>query len=87
MRPLVLRFFLGASPSAQNPRHWRRFVTEVLRLGLIDEIIKVLSADTGTMARILAREEGILATMFPSAVTGTDLEVAREQETGVNWLW
>jgi cysteine synthase A len=36
-------------------------VPEVLRLDLINEIIKVTNEDAVTMARRLAREEGILA--------------------------
>jgi cysteine synthase A len=46
------------------------FVPEVLRLDLIDEIIKVTNEDALTTARRLAREEGILAGISSGAATG-----------------
>ena len=56
------------------------FVPEVLRLDLIDEIIKVINEDAVTMARRLAREEGILAGISSGAATWAALEVARRAE-------
>lgn len=56
------------------------FVPEVLRLDLIDEIIKVTNEDALTTARRLAREEGILAGISSGAATWAALEVARRTE-------
>lgn len=56
------------------------FVPEVLRLDLIDEIIKVTNEDAVTTARRLAREEGILAGISSGAATWAALEVARRTE-------
>ena len=56
------------------------FVPEVLRLDLIDEIIKVTNEDAVTTARRLAREEGILAGISSGAATWAALEVARRAE-------
>ncbi len=53
------------------------FVPNVLRMDLIDEIIKVTNEDAGIMARRLAREEGILVGMSSGAVTWAALEVAK----------
>jgi len=57
------------------------FVPGVLRLDLIDEIIKVTNEDAGIMARRLAREEGILAGISSGAATWAALEVAKRLET------
>jgi len=56
------------------------FVPDVLRTDLIDEVIKVTNEDAGTIARRLAREEGILAGISSGAATWAALEVARRQE-------
>ncbi len=53
------------------------FVPGVLRMDLIDEIIKVTNEDAGQMARRLAREEGILAGISSGAATWAALQVAR----------
>jgi cysteine synthase A len=53
------------------------FIPDVLRLDLIDEIVKVTNEDAGTMARRLAKEEGILAGISSGAATWVALEVAR----------
>jgi cysteine synthase A len=53
------------------------FIPDVLRLNLVDEIIKVTNEDAGTMARRLAKEEGILAGISSGAATWAALEVAR----------
>ena len=57
------------------------FVPEVLRMDLIDEIIKVSEEDAEIMARRLAREEGILAGVSSGAATWAALEVARRTES------
>jgi cysteine synthase A len=57
------------------------FVPDVLRIDLIDEIIKVTNEDAGIMARRLAREEGILAGISSGAAAWAALEVARRPES------
>ncbi len=56
------------------------FVPDILRLELADEIIKVANDDAGTMARRLAKEEGILAGISSGAATWAALEVAKRAE-------
>jgi cysteine synthase A len=53
------------------------FIPDVLRLDLVDEIVKVTNEDAGTMARRLAKEEGILAGISSGAATWAALEIAR----------
>jgi cysteine synthase A len=57
------------------------FIPKVLRMELIDEIIKVSEEDAEVMARRLAREEGILAGISSGAATWAALEVARRIES------
>ena len=57
------------------------FVPDVLRMDLIDEIVKVTNEDAGTMARRLAKEEGILAGISSGAATWAALEVAKRPES------
>jgi cysteine synthase A len=56
------------------------FIPGVLRMDLIDEIIKVSGEDAGIMARRLAREEGILAGISSGAAIWAALEVAKRKE-------
>jgi cysteine synthase A len=56
------------------------FIPDVLRMDLIDEIIKVTNENAGITARRLAREEGILAGISSGAATWVALEVARRPE-------
>ncbi len=56
------------------------FIPAVLRLDLVDEIIRVTNEDAGIMARRLAKEEGILAGISSGAATWAALEVAKRQE-------
>ena len=56
------------------------FVPEVLRLDLVDEIIRVSNEDAGEAARQLARQEGILAGISSGAAAWAALEVARRPE-------
>ncbi len=56
------------------------FVPDILRLELVDEIIKVSNDDAGIMARRLAREEGILVGISSGAATWAALEVAKRPE-------
>jgi len=56
------------------------FIPDVLRVELIDEIVKVTNEDAGIMARRLAREEGILAGISSGAATWAARQVAKRQE-------
>ncbi len=59
------------------------FVPEILRLDLIDEIIRVPGDEAIEMARCLAREEGILAGISSGAAVWAAVKVAsREENTG-----
>ena len=53
------------------------FVPNVLRMDLVDEIVKVTNEDAGIMARRLAKEEGILAGISSGAAVWAALEIAR----------
>jgi len=56
------------------------FVPQVLRLDLVDEIVRVEDNDARAMARRLAREEGILVGISSGAVAFAALQVARRPE-------
>lgn len=56
------------------------FIPDVLRLDLVDEIIKVTNENAGIMARRLAKEEGILAGISSGAATWAALEVAKRPQ-------
>jgi cysteine synthase A len=56
------------------------FKPDVLRLDLVDEIIKVANEDAGITARRLARDEGILAGISSGAATWAAIEVAKRAE-------
>jgi cysteine synthase A len=57
------------------------FVPQVLRMDLVDEIIKVTNDNAGIMARRLAKEEGILAGISSGAATWAAIEVAKRPES------
>lgn len=56
------------------------FVPDVLRLELVDEIIKVTGDNAAATARRLAREEGILAGISSGAAMYAALQVASREE-------
>lgn len=56
------------------------FVPDVLRLDLVDEIIKVSGDNAAATARRLAKEEGILAGISSGAATYAALQVASREE-------
>lgn len=56
------------------------FVPDVLRLDLIDEIVKVTNDNAGILARRLAKEEGILAGISSGAAAWAAIEVAKRAE-------
>ncbi|HNY66757.1 MAG TPA: cysteine synthase A [Deltaproteobacteria bacterium] len=57
------------------------FVPGVLNRSVIDEVVKVANADAGTIARRLAKEEGILAGISSGAAVWVALEVAKRPES------
>lgn len=57
------------------------FVPQVLRMDLVDEIIKVTNENAGIMARRLAKEEGILVGISSGAATWAAIEVAKRSES------
>ncbi len=56
------------------------FIPDILRAELIDEVVQVRDEDAISMARRLAREEGILAGVSSGAATFAALEVAKRAE-------
>ncbi|RLB58274.1 MAG: cysteine synthase A [Deltaproteobacteria bacterium] len=56
------------------------FVPGVMRLDLVDEIVKVTAEDAGNTARRLAREEGILAGISSGAAAWAGLQLAARAE-------
>jgi cysteine synthase A len=56
------------------------FVPEVLRMDLVDEVIKVSNEDAGGLARRLAKEEGVLAGISSGAAAWAAIEVAKRLE-------
>ncbi len=56
------------------------FVPDVLRLELVDEVIKVTGDDAAATARRLAKEEGILAGISSGAATYAALQAASREE-------
>jgi cysteine synthase A len=56
------------------------FVPQVLRMDVVDEIIKVTNENAGIMARRLAKEEGILGGISSGAATWAAIEVAKRSE-------
>src|SRR3990172_2234408 len=56
------------------------FVPQVLRMDLIDEVLKVSNENAGALTRRLAREEGILAGISSGAAVWAAIEVAKREE-------
>jgi cysteine synthase A len=56
------------------------FVPDVLRMDLVDEVIKVSNEDAGLLARRLAKEEGVLTGISSGAAAWAAIEVAKRQE-------
>ncbi len=56
------------------------FVPDVLRLDLVDEIIQVADDNAAAMARLLARQEGLLVGISSGAAAWAAIEVAKRSE-------
>jgi len=56
------------------------FIPEVLRLELVDEVVRVTDEDAATTARRLAKEEGILAGISSGAAAWAALQIAKRPE-------
>ena len=56
------------------------FMPQVLRMDLVDEIIKVTNENAGIMARRLAKEEGILGGISSGAAAWAAIDVAKRAE-------
>ena len=70
----------GEKPGAHNIQGiGAGFIPDILRMDLVDEIIKVTNEDAGTMTKRLAKEEGILAGVSSGAATWAALEVAKRR--------
>jgi len=57
------------------------FVPKVLDLKIVDEIIQVSNEDAGSVAKKLAREEGIFAGISSGAAMHAALEIAKRRES------
>lgn len=62
------------------------FVPDVLRTDLLDEIIPVTDEEAMTMARRLAKEEGILAGISAGAAAHAAVQVAARPENEGKWI-
>jgi cysteine synthase A len=56
------------------------FIPDVLRMDLVDEIVKVANEDAGIMTRRLAKEEGILAGVSSGAAAWAAVEISKRLE-------
>jgi len=57
------------------------FIPEVLRMDLIDEVIKVSNENAALLTKRLAQEEGVLAGISSGAAVWAAIEVAKRQES------
>ena len=81
VEPLDSPVLSGGKPGAHKIQGiGAGFIPDILRMDLVDEIIKVTNEDAGIMARRLAKEEGILVGISSGAATWAALEVAGRLE-------
>ena len=57
------------------------FIPDILRMDLVDEVIRVTDEQAGEVARRLTREEGILSGISSGAATWAALQVAKRRES------
>jgi len=57
------------------------FIPDVLRLNLVDEIIKIKDEDAMQTSRLLAKKEGLLVGISAGAAVSAALQVAKRQES------
>ena len=57
------------------------FIPEVLRMDLVDEVIRVSNENAGSFTKRLAQEEGVLAGISSGAAAWTAVEVAKRPES------
>jgi len=81
VEPLASPVLSGGKPGSHKIQGiGAGFIPDVMRLDIVDDIIKVTNEDAGAMARRLAKEEGILAGISSGAAAWAALEVAKRQE-------
>ncbi len=81
VEPLDSPVLSGGKPGARKIQGiGAGFIPDILRMDLVDEIIKVTNEDAGIMARRLAKEEGILVGISSGAAPWAALEVAGRLE-------
>jgi cysteine synthase A len=72
----------GGKPGPHKIQGWGPgFIPKVLRTELLDETITVSNEDSGTLARRLCKEEGILAGISGGGALWAALEVAKRPES------
>jgi len=57
------------------------FIPKVLRMDLVDEVVKVSNENAGLFAKRLAKEEGVLAGLSSGAAVWAAIEVAKRPES------
>ncbi len=81
VEPATSPVLSGGTPGAHNIQGiGAGFIPEILNRDIIDEVITVTDADAIETARLLAREEGILAGISSGAIVRAALQLANRKE-------